>query len=105
MWLALLLTWSQNRNLTIPKYIPTDDDVLRARLKTLGVVEHSFVIKAGGPTGKKEVEWRIYDVGGARTQRQAWASYFDDGVFPSPVRAKLEAGVLLAYHMVSNGER
>lgn len=28
--------------ITALRYIPTDDDVLRARLKTLGVVEHSF---------------------------------------------------------------
>lgn len=52
--------------ITALRYIPTDDDVLRARLKTLGVVEHSFMVKGGGATSKESVEWRIYDVGGAR---------------------------------------
>lgn len=51
-------------------------DVLKARLKTTGVVEHTFVINTGHSKG---VQWRIYDVGGARGQRQAWAPYFDDG--------------------------
>ena len=51
-------------------------DVLKARLKTMGVVEHTFSIPSGSNRG---VEWRIYDVGGARNQRQAWAPYFEDG--------------------------
>jgi hypothetical protein len=51
-------------------------DVLKARLKTTGVVEHTFSISQGNNRG---VEWRIYDVGGARNQRQAWAPYFEDG--------------------------
>lgn len=42
----------------------------------MGVVEHSFSISQGHNRG---VEWRIYDVGGARNQRQAWAPYFEDG--------------------------
>ena len=63
------------------KYIPTDEDVLKARLKTLGVVEHSFTLKcAGAGQSRDDVEWKIYDVGGARYQRQAWAPYFEDGM-------------------------
>ena len=58
------------------------DDVLKARLKTTGVVEHKFTLAKG--TEFKGVEWVIYDVGGARNQRQAWAPYFDDG--PSSLR-------------------
>lgn len=78
---------------TAQKYIPTDGlslslikcfeltghcsaDVLKARLKTMGVVEHTFHISSGSNRG---VEWKIYDVGGARNQRQAWAPYFEDG--------------------------
>ncbi|CAK5264430.1 unnamed protein product [Mycena citricolor] len=61
--------------ITAKMYIPTDADVLKARLKTMGVVEHTFLISAGSNRG---VEWKIYDVGGARNQRQAWAPYFDD---------------------------
>ena len=53
------------------------DDVLKARLKTTGVVEHKFTLPKN--TEFRGVEWVIYDVGGARNQRQAWAPYFDDG--------------------------
>ena len=42
----------------------------------MGVVEHTFSVSSGTNRG---VEWKIYDVGGARNQRQAWAPYFDDG--------------------------
>lgn len=42
----------------------------------MGVVEHTFSISGGSQRG---VEWKIYDVGGARNQRQAWAPYFEDG--------------------------
>lgn len=42
----------------------------------MGVVEHTFLISSGSNRG---VEWKIYDVGGARNQRQAWAPYFEDG--------------------------
>ncbi|KAI0336827.1 G-alpha-domain-containing protein [Cubamyces sp. BRFM 1775] len=62
---------------THPKYIPTDDDILRARLKTLGVSEHRFTIKevfAGGISR----DLRIYDVGGHRSLVPAWAPFFDD---------------------------
>ncbi|KAL7284102.1 hypothetical protein ACG7TL_001382 [Trametes sanguinea] len=59
---------------THPKYVPTDDDILRARLKTLGVSEHRFTIKEGGISR----DLRIYDVGGHRSLRAAWAPFFDD---------------------------
>ena len=50
--------------------------MLKARLKTTGVVEHKFTLAKS--TEFRGVEWVIYDVGGARNQRQAWAPYFDD---------------------------
>jgi hypothetical protein len=50
--------------------------VLKARLKTTGVIEHTFTLKSG-PTSTL-MDWKIYDVGGERSQRQAWAPYFDD---------------------------
>src|ERR1700721_2570312 len=52
------------------------EDVLKARLKTMGVVEHTFLLSKGNQRG---VEWKIYDVGGSRNQRQAWAPFFEDG--------------------------
>ncbi|KAG2748662.1 G-alpha-domain-containing protein [Suillus brevipes Sb2] len=63
---------------TSPRYIPTDDDVLRARLKTLGVSEHRFTMKTGPMGSPMCHDWRVFDVGGQRSLRAAWVPYFDD---------------------------
>lgn len=60
--------------ITARNYVPTDDDILRARIKTIGVTEHKLTINAPSSVAK---EWLVYDVGGARTQRAAWLPYFD----------------------------
>ncbi|GJF00724.1 G-alpha-domain-containing protein [Phanerochaete sordida] len=100
--------------ITAKMYFPTDDDVLKARLKTTGVVEHTF--KVSNPEFRG-VEWKIYDVGGARNQRQAWAPYFDDVdaiIFLAPISAfdqvlaedprmnRLEDSLYLWKHVISN---
>lgn len=56
-------------------YKKTPADVLKARLKTSGVVEHTFRVRTHGTT----VIWKLYDVGGSQNQRQAWIPYFEDG--------------------------
>ncbi|PIL34086.1 hypothetical protein GSI_03797 [Ganoderma sinense ZZ0214-1] len=56
-------------------YQPSDDDVVRARLRTMGVQEYRFIFEKGSEAGR---EWLIYDVGGARSLRHAWYPYFDD---------------------------
>ncbi|KAJ8497138.1 hypothetical protein ONZ51_g683 [Trametes cubensis] len=56
-------------------YQPTEDDVVRARLRTMGVQEHRIMVEKGTEAG---CEWLIYDVGGARSLRHAWYPYFDD---------------------------
>ncbi|KAJ1309615.1 hypothetical protein OPQ81_006386 [Rhizoctonia solani] len=73
--------------ITKPRYIPTDDDILKARLKTLGVSETQVVVNINSEKG---YIWRIYDVGGARYQRAAWAPHFDDVnciIFLAPISA------------------
>ncbi|KAJ7124991.1 guanine nucleotide-binding protein alpha-4 subunit [Mycena epipterygia] len=60
---------------TALSYEPTDDDILKARLKTLGVSEHHFSLKAGNMVPQS---WIVYDVGGARSLRAAWVPFFDD---------------------------
>ncbi|KAG5635583.1 hypothetical protein H0H81_010729 [Sphagnurus paluster] len=62
-------------------YAPTDDDVVRARLRTLGVQEYRFIFDHGRTAG---TEWHLYDVGGTRSSRVAWYPYFDDSEFASP---------------------
>ncbi|RPD78249.1 G-alpha-domain-containing protein [Lentinus tigrinus ALCF2SS1-7] len=56
-------------------YTPTTDDILRARLRTLGVEEYRMTMETAAEKGS---DWVFYDVGGSRNQRAAWASYFDD---------------------------
>ncbi|KIJ63047.1 hypothetical protein HYDPIDRAFT_93086 [Hydnomerulius pinastri MD-312] len=58
-------------------YIPSDDDVLRARLKTVGVSEYRCEMEAAA--GREQgTEWRIVDVGGSRSQVPTWVPFFDD---------------------------
>ncbi|KIK50115.1 hypothetical protein GYMLUDRAFT_51375 [Collybiopsis luxurians FD-317 M1] len=73
-------------------YIPSDDDVVRSRLRTLGVqeyrinvVDQSNTFNKNGPSGR---EWILYDVGGSRTMRRAWIPFFEDVnaiIFLAPV--------------------
>ena len=50
------------------------DDILHARIQTMGVAEHIFDVSLHGRT----VTWHLYDVGGARGQRHTWVPFFDD---------------------------
>lgn len=54
-------------------YIPTPEDILRARVQTMGPEEHHIPLES--ENGK---EWIVYDVGGSRSQRAAWAQFFDN---------------------------
>lgn len=55
------------QRVTSLSYVPSDDDVLKARLKTVGVAEYRFEMEVpmSRDTG---TEWRIVDVGGSRSQ-------------------------------------
>ncbi|KAJ7641830.1 G-protein alpha subunit [Roridomyces roridus] len=56
-------------------YVPSDRDIMRARIRTLGVEEHSFVTESGFRAG---TEFFITDVCGSSHQRSTWIPYFDD---------------------------
>lgn len=56
-------------------YIPTSNDILRARVQTLGPQEHHITLE--NPSEQTRL-WTIYDVGGSRSQRAVWAQFFDD---------------------------
>ncbi|KAK7033282.1 guanine nucleotide-binding protein alpha-4 subunit [Favolaschia claudopus] len=69
-----------------PDYVPTTDDILHARVQTMGVAEHIFDVDLHG----RSVTWHLYDVGGARGQRHSWIPYFDTAnaiIFVAPVSA------------------
>ncbi|KAL4252666.1 P-loop containing nucleoside triphosphate hydrolase [Pleurotus pulmonarius] len=53
-----------------PGYRPTAEDILRARTVHAVLVD---IFEA-----QPNSEWIIYDVGGGRSQRAAWAQYFED---------------------------
>ncbi|KAH7907599.1 guanine nucleotide binding protein, alpha subunit [Hygrophoropsis aurantiaca] len=69
-------------------YIPTEADIVRARLRTFGVEEHRFLMENGthgansglgySLTSNAGSEWYVYDVGGSRNMRPQWVPYFDD---------------------------
>ncbi|KAI0761029.1 guanine nucleotide binding protein, alpha subunit [Trametes elegans] len=63
-------------------YEPSDDDIVRARLRTLGVQEHKLVMER---TGASLVLTRL---SGADGDRAAWFPYFDDAnaiLFLAPI--------------------
>ncbi|KAI0310022.1 guanine nucleotide binding protein, alpha subunit [Amylostereum chailletii] len=61
---------------TSQRYVPSDDDILRARIKTLGISEYRFTLETTGNV--LERQWLVYDVGGHRSLVPKWAPYFDD---------------------------
>jgi len=69
-----------------PGYLPSEQDVLRARVRTLGIVEHFFEIE-----GHK---FRMFDVGGQRNERKKWIHCFEH------VTSVLFVGVLSEYDQV-----
>ena len=102
--------------------MPTDLDVLRARIRTLGVQEYSLVFEqrsqspsahvavavqavmaaavthtVGDPLDERDSwkEWAVYDVGGSRTQVSGSAS-FSISLFRAR-RISVDVGMLRGY--------
>jgi GTPase SAR1 family protein len=55
-----------------PGYLPTQEDILRARAPTTGILEYSFVIRPSA------VNFRLVDVGGQRSERRKWIHSFEN---------------------------
>ncbi|WVQ74796.1 hypothetical protein IAR50_004402 [Cryptococcus sp. DSM 104548] len=53
-----------------PGFKPSNDDILRVRSKTTGITETRFPIH--------DVVFRLFDVGGQRSERRKWASCFEN---------------------------
>ncbi|GJE90016.1 heterotrimeric G protein alpha subunit alpha [Phanerochaete sordida] len=53
-----------------PDYMPTDQDILRSRVKTTGITETTF--KVG------ELTYKLFDVGGQRSERKKWIHCFEN---------------------------
>jgi GTPase SAR1 family protein len=67
-------------------YIPSDDDILRLRARTTGILQEEFSIE-----GEK---FLIVDVGGQRSERRKWFKFFDN------VTAVLYVAAIGEYDMV-----
>lgn len=51
-------------------YQPTERDILRTRVKTTGIVEVHFSFK--------NLNFKLFDVGGQRSERKKWIHCFED---------------------------
>ena len=78
--------------------IPVIEDIVHARLRTLGAEDHHFMQENGAwpcsfsvfpLTRHTGSEWYIYDVGGSRSMWPQWVPYFDDGQFPCHVEPEV----------------
>lgn len=56
--------------MSAPGYLPTDQDILRSRVKTTGITETSFRVG--------ELRYRLFDVGGQRSERKKWIHCFEN---------------------------
>ena len=57
-----------------PNYIPDDEDVLKVRIRTTGMITYEYKV------GPRSPEIHIIDVGGQRNERKKWIHHFS-GVF------------------------
>ncbi|KAJ3404542.1 hypothetical protein CcCBS67573_g00385 [Chytriomyces confervae] len=53
-----------------PSFLPLDQDILNSRVMTTTIIETRFKIEG--------IIFRVFDVGGQRSERKKWAPYFDD---------------------------
>ncbi|KAJ3412514.1 guanine nucleotide-binding protein subunit alpha [Chytridiales sp. JEL 0842] len=53
-----------------PNFVPNDQDILSARVMTTTITETRFKVEG--------ITFRVFDVGGQRSERKKWAPYFED---------------------------
>ena len=71
-WLEPLTTHSYYSNidrLFARDYLPSDQDVLRSRLRTTGITETLFELG--------QLNYHMFDVGGQRSERKKWVHCFE----------------------------
>lgn len=56
--------------ITASNYIPDDQDILRTRVKTTGISETTFKVES--------LTYRMFDVGGQRSERKKWIHCFEN---------------------------
>jgi len=78
--------FSKLDEVAVDNYLPSEQDVLRSRVRTTGIVENNFEIDGN--------QFKMFDVGGQRNERKKWIHCFES------VTAVLFVGVLSEYDLV-----
>jgi len=58
------------KRLADPYYLPTEQDILRVRVPTTGIIEYPFDLE--------QIVFRMVDVGGQRSERRKWIHCFEN---------------------------
>jgi len=58
------------QEISSPNYLPSQQDIIRSRIRTTGICESVFIID--------DLKYRIFDVGGQRNERKKWIHCFDN---------------------------
>ncbi|XP_035207371.1 guanine nucleotide-binding protein subunit alpha-11-like [Stegodyphus dumicola] len=61
---------SDLERIALPDYLPTQQDILRVRVPTTGVIEYPFDLNS--------IIFRMVDVGGQRSERRKWIHCFEN---------------------------
>jgi len=61
---------SEIDRIATPDYLPTEQDILRVRVPTTGIIEYPFDLE--------EIRFRMVDVGGQRSERRKWIHCFEN---------------------------
>ncbi|NXG17776.1 GNAT3 protein, partial [Grallaria varia] len=72
--------------LAVPDYVPSEQDILHSRVQTTGIIETQFSFK--------DLNFRMFDVGGQRSERKKWIHCFEG------VTCIIFCAALSAYDMV-----
>jgi len=56
-----------------PEYVPSQDDLIRVRVRTTGIVEVNFTVKEK----RKHLHFQMFDVAGQRSERRKWIHCFE----------------------------
>jgi G-protein alpha subunit len=71
MWPTLVCSYFDNADRIAEEgYTPSELDLLRSRVKTAGIIETDFKVD--------NVQFRMVDVGGQRSERKKWMHCFQD---------------------------
>lgn len=65
--------FSEIQRIGAREYVPTDEDIIRARVKTTGISEVKFVVR--------DLLYKVYDVGGQRSERKKWVEICTNKLF------------------------